>query len=215
MENKTNSIQSRQLRSIAAKYKNKEWVKELESSSGVQIVLPQKSKNVLVLLDCSGSMGSNDKLGQAKRGSIGFSEDALSKGFSVGLIRFTSIAELLLKPSSKLSILKNLISELSVSGTTNLTDAIKTAREVLISIQGEKILCIVTDGMPDNEITAIEMAHQARQEGIDIMTIGTDDADITFLKKISTRDQLSIIVDSLQLEAGIRSMAKLLPCRKE
>jgi len=140
--------------------------------------------------------------------------EAIEKGYIVGLILFSSNANLLLKPQNEISILKNKILEIEANGSTNLSEAIQIAIHNFKDSIGEKVICIVTDGMPDSKSSSLKFAKQARDIGIDIMTIGTDDADQEFLKQLSSRSELSIKVKSELLEQGIISMAKLLPSIK-
>lgn len=48
-------------------------------------------------------------------------------------------------------------------------------------------------------------------DGIDIISIGTDDADREFLERLATRSDLSVIVPSDTLGQGIASSARMLP----
>lgn len=202
--------QKSNLSSVALKHKQKDWVKKLEGISKQPIDWSRKPRTVFILIDCSGSMFGN-KIKQAQNGARGYASEAIDRGYLVGLITFSSNAYLLLEPQSELSKLKNKISEIEANGSTNLTDAIQIAYNNLKDSIGEKVICIVTDGMPDDNDSALALAKQAHKAGIDIMTIGTDDADLKFLKQLSTRTELSIKVDSNQFEQGIINMAKLLP----
>jgi hypothetical protein len=65
--------------------------------------------------------------------------------------------------------------------------------------------------MPDSRDAALDAANRAKRANIDIMTIGTDDADRSFLEEIATRKELAAKVARAQLEQGIVSMARLLP----
>lgn len=202
--------QNNKLSNIALKHKQKDWVKKLEGLSKKPIDWNRKLRTVFILIDCSGSMYGN-KIKQAQSGALGYSSEAIEKGYIAGLIVFSSNADFLIEPQGDLSILKNKISEIVVSGSTNLTDALQIAFDQLNDKIGERVICIVTDGMPDNKNSALKLAKQAHNADIDIMTIGTDDADQEFLKQLSNRNELSIKVNSNQLEQGIISMAKLLP----
>jgi uncharacterized protein YegL len=72
-------------------------------------------------------------------------------------------------------------------------------------------MVIVTDGMPDNAQATLEEAQEAKNNRIDIITIGTDDANEEFLKKLASRTELNVMVASDQLEQGIASTVKMLP----
>lgn len=89
--------------------------------------------------------------------------------------------------------------------------AIQIARDNLLDKGGERVICIVTDGMPDDRKATLEAMNEIKTQGVEIMTIGTDDANKEFLEELATRKELSRKVLRDQLERGIISMAKMLP----
>lgn len=166
---------------------------------------------VYFLLDCSGSMGDYNKLEQAKKGATDYGVEARNKGYAIGLIKFDSISTHLLEPQHNLETYEAELRKLSATGSTNLTAAIQEARTRLVNRIGERVIFIVTDGMPDNKQTALEAAAQVKANGIEIMTFGTDDADKAFLDMLATRKEFSVKMSRDQLQQGIKAMAKLLP----
>jgi len=188
------------------------------SQGGVQIRhegKPVKSSEtkagfVYVLLDCSTSM-VGDKIEQAKKGALSYAKDALSKGYLIGLITFSSEADHVCEPQKQLSVLKRNLEGIVALGTTNMTEAIHLATMKLRSKIGHRAIVIATDGMPDEKSTALEAAQKAKENGIQIDAIGTDDADQYFLKKLASRPELGIKVPREQFEKGIASAAKSLP----
>ncbi|TVM00487.1 MAG: hypothetical protein CV087_14070 [Candidatus Brocadia sp. WS118] len=211
MDKEKSVIDSTNRDSDLARYQQKKWVKKLVAASGKPVIKRQRSRNVYLLVDCSGSMAEGNKIEQAKRGAIGFAKEALGMEYSVGLIQFASQAEQLLEPQSDLTSLNTTVENLSASGSTNMADAIKIARDNLLDKAGDKVICLITDGMPDDKKTTLEAADELRTLGVEIMTLGTDDADKEFLEELATRKELSCKVSREQLERGIISMAKMLP----
>jgi len=165
---------------------------------------------VYLVVDCSGSM-EGQKLEQAKRGSLSFAKDALTKEYSTGLVQFESIAIHLCEPVRDIEVLRQHLGRIEVGNTTNMADAIQLTTKKLKDKAGFRIMVIVTDGMPDSEEAALKAGQQAKSKGIDIITIGTDDADEEFLKKLASRAELNIMVPRNQLEQGINSIVKMLP----
>ncbi|GJQ23929.1 MAG: VWA domain-containing protein [Planctomycetia bacterium] len=212
MENEKNTIDSTKGDSSLTKYRQKQWVKKLETASGKPVLTRRSLKNVYLLVDCSGSMAEGNKLEQAKNGAIGFAKEALKKDYSVGLIQFASSAEHLLELQNELTRLTTKVESMSSGGSTNLAAAIQIAKDNFADKTGEKVIYLVTDGMPDDKKAVIEAAHEIRAQGVEIMTLGTDDADKEFLEELATRKELSLKVLRDQLERGIISMAKMLPC---
>jgi len=211
MDNK-NSISNSTNKGIApTRFQQKGWVKKLEAVSGKPVLPRRSGKTVYLIVDCSGSMAEGNKIEQAKKGAIGFAGEAQRKEYSVGLIQFASHAEHIFEPQNELTSLNASVERLSANGSTNMAAAIQMARNNLLDKAGEKVICIVTDGMPDDKEATLAEANEARTQGIEIMTIGTDGADKDFLEELATRKELSLKVLRDQLERGIVSMAKMLP----
>lgn len=169
-----------------------------------------RSAFTYLVIDCSSSMSGN-KLAQAKKGAIEFTNDALKKGYSIGLIQFASEAELLCEPKPEISTLRFYVEKLVASGSTNMTAAIQLAMESLNIKNGLRAMVVVTDGIPDDPKAALDASQQAKERGIDIIAIGTDDANKDFLIKLASRTELAVKVSSNQLGQSIASVAKMLP----
>lgn len=200
---------------ILAGFQNKAWVKQLISSSEMPLTLKMNvhdERRVYLVLDCSTSMSWKGKMQQAREGSIGFALEAQDKGYSVGLISFSSEAHHLLEPCNPARIMAA-VGMLKAKGSTNMADAIIMAVEMLSGMSGERVMCIVSDGKPDSDEETLEAAENAKGMGIDIMCIGTDDADEEFLEKLATRKELSVKVEVSQFQQGMIRMAGLLPDR--
>ncbi len=165
-----------------------------------------------LVIDCSSSM-AGDKLNQAKKGASRFAKDALSKGYSTGLIQFDSSASLLSEPTREISVLERCLAGMVAGGSTNMAAAIRLAHRQLAGRAGFRAMVVVTDGVPDNVGDSLKAGKDAKKDGIDIITIGTDDADHEFLKKLSSRAELGIKVSREQFEQSIASSAKMLPAK--
>lgn len=162
-----------------------------------------------LVIDCSISM-TGDKLNQAKNGAKRFTRDAKTKGYIVGLIQFGTQATLLCEPRREISNLYQCIESATICGSTNMTDAILLATEKLVNRKEVRVMIIITDGEPDDDSTAIEAAQEAKNLGIEIIAIGTDDADWDFLKEIASRTDFGLKVPCTQLEQAVASAAKML-----
>lgn len=184
-----------------------------------------------ILIDCSGSM-MGEKLNQAKYGALQFAESAINKGYSVGLIQFDTTVKHLCASQRKSNILDEYLQKLYADGSTNMLGAIQMAHNLLKAYEGNRTMVIVTDGMPNDPIycmkaganapiAAIDIiakclheADMAKRDGIDIITIGTDDADQYFLKKLASKVEMGSRVKSENLGKAIASAANLLPSPK-
>jgi Ca-activated chloride channel family protein len=164
----------------------------------------------LLLLDCSSSM-SDSKIDQAKAGARSFANQAGKKGYSVGLIRFATEANVVCDLGQEISILTSAVERLEASGSTNMADAIALATERITGLNGSRVIVLVSDGEPDNRDATIKAALSAKNSGIDIITIAVDHADTEFLKLIATRSDLAAQVPATEIQSGIAGAARMLP----
>ena len=163
---------------------------------------------LIVLLDVSSSMHTRDKLSQAQQGSQRFSEEMISAGFLVGIVKFATDAQEILMPTNNINELHNVINQLTASGSTNMADGIRLGMDRLVTFDGRRMLFLVTDGVPDDRDKALRMAEEAKQLGIEIHTHGTKDADEEFLKKIASVKEIVKTVQDHLLSEGIQDMAR-------
>jgi Mg-chelatase subunit ChlD len=210
-------------------WKNRKAVQKVRSSEDNHLSISQKSIEishkgepisavafigyVYLIVDCSASMEGN-KLKQAKRGTLNFAKDALDKGYLTGLIRFDSSAKLICEPFKEITILEKSLASLEIGDTTHMAKAINLAHRLLEEMSGNRLMVIVTDGMPNgpgDPTASLSAGESAKRSEIDIIAIGTDDADKEFLKRLASRTELGIKVSSKQLEKTISSSAKMLP----
>ncbi len=165
---------------------------------------------VYLVIDCSGSM-EGYKMSQAKQGILEFAQDAIKKDYTVGLIKFNSTATHLCEPKDNVGDLRAYLDKMNANGSTNMASAIAMANQHLSDVRYTRVMVIATDGRPDRTAFALQAGQIAKNEGIDIITIGTDDADVSFLKKLATSAELGNKVSSEQFAKAIGSAVKMLP----
>ena len=205
---------------LAANLEQRDWARTLVASTG-RAIMPRNSqpehawntqRQVYLVIDCSNSMSRKDKMPQARRGALLFAREARNKGYLVGLISFASEARHILEPAENLESLASALACMKAGkGSTNMAHAIQVAREHLARERGERVCVLVTDGQPDDEKATLTEAAQAKHIGVEIMTIGTDDADKAYLEQLASRHELSAKVASHELEQGMFTMARMLP----
>jgi Mg-chelatase subunit ChlD len=170
--------------------------------------LNEKTGIVWLVIDRSGSM-YGESIRQAKFGAIDYAKQAVLKNYSVGVIQFDHAVDVVVPPQKEITISwHNAVSKISAGGSTNLTDALKQAKSRFPSSRVKRIICVITDGMPDNTETALSAAAECKKAGIEIMAIGTDGARQDFLDKLT--DMKGIKVSRDQLQSGISNAARLL-----
>lgn len=185
------------------------WKAKLQSVTGKTISTGDRV--VFILFDTSGSMRDEDKLDKARQGTLGFCAEALAREFNFGLIAFDTLARLVLPPQRTHQPISDALAKLEIGGKTDMAAAIRLAENELLKVKRERIMCIITDGVPDDREATLVAAENARLRGIDIMAIGTDDADSAFLSRLVSRRELSRKVERQSLTAEITAMAALLP----
>lgn len=192
----------------------KSWMQKLETASGKKVAaVPtarQFGRTVYLLLDCSGSM-EGEKLDAAGKGALAFASEATAKDYHVGLIAFASTPGCYREARAGIAGFAECLGGLEAAGSTDLAAALTLATEKIARCPGDKVFCVVTDGIPDDADAALAAAKEATRHGIEIMAIGTDDADRAFLDRLVTRRELAAKVERRQLRQGIASMAGLLP----
>jgi len=171
---------------------------------------PNTGGCVYLLIDCSASM-AGDKICQAREGTLEFARKAMKDGLAVGVIGFGSSATQICGPGSALDGLKPCLDRLDASGSTNLTAAISLAHKNLEDFGRKKVIVVATDGRPDSSHSALQAARTAKDDEIDIITIGTDDADLAFLQKLASNAEMGNKVPQRQFREAIASAFLLLP----
>jgi Mg-chelatase subunit ChlD len=165
-------------------------------------------RNALLLIDTSGSMAGN-KISQAKQGATDFARSANLRGFAAGLAVFGDRAAMVCDPTFEANTFQKKIARVNVGivgNSTNLAAGLQLANKFV----NLNAVVVVTDGQPDSQGNALRAADALKQRGIDILCIGTDDADRLFLAKLATRNDLAMHVDSQNLGKSIEQSSQLL-----
>lgn len=184
--------------------------RKLMQSEGVSTQGSTTVRLVYLLIDSSGSMAGS-KLVQAREGAINFAKDALRKKYSVGLISFNSSAQVMAEPSTQIERFMTATGCLSDGGSTNMAAAICLATSRFQHIRATRTIVLFTDGMPDDQTLALVEAEAAKNQGIDIIAIGTKDADKAFLGRLASRNDLVVSATSARIGEAIIKAAGLLP----
>lgn len=165
---------------------------------------------VYLLVDCSGSM-AGEKIIQAKQGALDFARTAVRKGYRVGLVDFGDAAHLICEPTRDVSVIAGGVEKISVTGSTNLTDALNMASGRLLRKKGSRTLLVATDGCPNDPASALEVAREMKKDKIEILAISTPDADQNFLSEFVSRKDLNLKVENSEFRKGMGQIAGKLP----
>jgi Mg-chelatase subunit ChlD len=163
--------------------------------------------SAILVLDRSGSM-AGAKTGFASAGAWDFSQAALNKGYRIATIDFASGAAITCSPSRQAEDVKRGCFADSVTGSTAMHEGLRLASS-LKPIAGDTIV-VVTDGAVDDPKSTLALATELKTNGVEILAIGTDDADKAFLSQLASRPDLGVKVISSKLRQAITDTTKLL-----
>jgi Ca-activated chloride channel family protein len=157
-----------------------------------QVNTPQ---DVALLIDTSGSMRDQGKIEEVKRAA----SDYVSKQPSttrVAVVRFSSEAEIVSSLGSSVIDHLNAINSFRADGATNMADGISQAARALAGDSPgnrSQTILLFTDGEPGSNLESSDVAKPKtarvadgiRAGGIQIVAVGTNDADINFLAQLT------------------------------
>ena len=150
------------------------------AGEGIEAQEPELIR-VFLLIDVSSSM-TGQPLTEAQTAAREFLSKCDFTTMEVGLISFSTLVALQAMATSNVRRLHAGIHRLEAEGSTNLTDALEMARGQLVAGDRKRYVIILTDGYPDAPESAVEQATAAHREGIEIVAIGTGDADRDYLR---------------------------------
>jgi molecular chaperone DnaK len=164
---------------------------------------------VFLLIDVSASM-TGQPLIEAQTAANEFLSKCDFTTMEVGLISFSTLVALQSPATSNVRRLHAAVQRIEAQGSTNLTDALEMARGQLVSGERKRYVVILTDGYPDAPESAIEQALAAQRQGIEIVAIGTGDADRDYLRRLASSEQASIFARSGELVQTFGHIARVI-----
>jgi VWFA-related protein len=128
---------------------------------------------VVLVVDRSGSMEDEDRIGGLKRAVASFTE-GLPKGSRVAVVAFGSEVETICPFTSDPQEVQNAVKTLTPSGATRYYDAVAEALEMLQKEQGRRAILALTDGEDtfSQSATLESVIVAARRLGLPIHTLG-------------------------------------------
>jgi Mg-chelatase subunit ChlD len=161
---------------------------------------PIEDAIVFLLIDTSMSMDGVN-IESARGGAREFARSAIEKGYYVGIISFDTSATYMADPTDDVRVIHEKIALLRPNGTTNMAHAFDMVYRCFDDIRPDiATVVVVTDGLPDSVKDALDGAEKLKDAGVTIITIGTDNADEEFLKKIASARELGSLVASSDLK---------------
>jgi molecular chaperone DnaK len=164
---------------------------------------------VFLLIDVSASM-TGQPLIEAQTAAEEFLSKCDFTTMEVGLISFSSMVTLQSAATSNVRRLHAAVNRIEAQGSTNLTDALEMARGQLVAVDRKRYIVILTDGYPDAAESAVEQAMAAQKQGIEIVAIGTGDADRDYLRRLASSQHASIFARSGELVQTFGHIARVI-----
>jgi len=164
---------------------------------------------IYLLIDVSASMAGNP-LSEAQAAARAFLDRCDFTNAEVGLISFSDEVTLQAEATDNARRVVAAIARLEADGTTDLSAAIELARNRLNRLDRTRYIVLLTDGYPDAAGAAVEQAALARGEGIEIVAIGTGDADLAYLRRLSSTEEGSIFARRGELVGAFGHIARII-----
>ncbi|WP_169980415.1 Hsp70 family protein [Tautonia rosea] len=164
---------------------------------------------IFLLIDVSSSM-AGDPLVEAQEAARAFLDRCDFTHTEVGLISFSDQVDLQADATDNARRVLAAINRLVAEGTTNLTEAIELAHAHLTELDRTRYLVLLTDGYPDAPESAVEQADLAKQDGVEIVAIGTGDADLDYLRRLASTEEGSIFARRGELVQAFGHIARVI-----
>jgi uncharacterized protein YegL len=138
--------------------------------------------------------GSQTKLREVQEAAKNFISQNLSKG-QMAVVAFSDTSETISPLTAEPTNLFDAIDRLPLGGGTNMDAGLRNAAEVLTAVPGDdRKIFLFTDGLPNDQAAARSAAIQIKERTdrpIEIVAVGTGDADRVFLEALSGRAAIS------------------------
>lgn len=162
------------------------------------------SRDIALVLDVSGSMNDDGKLQEVKDAAQAFTGRQNLEKTQISVVGFGSDTHLALPLSKTVIDIRQAIGNLSDGGGTNMAGGLETGLETLKSSPKAKSILLFTDGVPeyDNVSPAearrqtLNAAQRVRSQGIQIVAVATQSADIDFLEEVTGDPKLVFLAQS-------------------
>jgi Ca-activated chloride channel family protein len=142
--------------------------------------IPTKDATVVLCIDTSGSMRARDVAptrGEAADAAARTFIDSVPDGTQVGIISFSSTAEVVAQPTSDLDAARDAVERIPApEGGTAIGDAIDLAAQQMPK-SGRRIIVLLTDGVNNLGREPVQAAQDAAARSILIETVGVGSND--------------------------------------
>jgi Ca-activated chloride channel family protein len=175
----------------------------------------RKPTTIVLVVDHSGSMAHEDRIGGMKRAVATFLE-GLPAESRVAVVAFSTEVRVVCPFTSDFRRVKGSVDELEAFGATSFFDAVDRAVQLLGDETGRRAVLALTDGIDTSSTLKPEtVVERARKLGLPVHTLGLGDEEqiaVDLLKAISeaTRGQAYLARQVDQLKSIYEELAKRL-----
>ena len=170
---------------------------------------------LIMALDVSGSM-SGSTMEKAKKAMINFVSKFEDSNIEIGIVAFSDSTIEICEPTHNYKKVNNAISSLDCNihgiGYGNQADPLPLIFKTLKRFKEYKFIytIILTDGVWCSQLEALKSKNSFVKNGFEIIGMGFGTADINFLRKLSTREELAKVDDISLLNENLSSIAKII-----
>lgn len=173
---------------------------------------PQRAAIALVI-DASGSMDEQNKLSEVKRAAWDFVLRQDPQTTQIAVIGFGSQAHLESPLSSNRRALLEAIERIQDGGGTMMAEGLQTGLDALSQTDvSTRSILLFTDGVPGSTVMpervarrrALAVAEQIRAQGVRLVAVGTEDANMNFLAELTGSRELVFSTTSGRFDEAFR-----------
>jgi VWFA-related protein len=148
----------------------------------------------MLVIDISGSMDKNNKIGAAKEAAKAY-VSGMRSGDQAGLITYDTQVYTVQPITSDIPALVSAIEALETGSDTAMYNALVEAEKALESVSGRKAIIVMTDGMDNQSSSTLDdVITGISESGLSISAIGFGDTTLTGMEGLD--------------EAGLKALAE-------
>ena len=177
--------------------------------------LQRMPTTIVLVVDRSGSMRAEDRIGGMKR-AVGSFLQGLPEGSRVAVVAFSSQVELICPFTESFDEVQEAVNRLQPMGGTRFYDAVLSALNLIGEEEGRRTVLALTDGLDtESRVSIDEVVASARKLGLAVHTLGLGrEANIaeTSMRTMaeSTRGQYYPAADADRLKSIYEKLAQRL-----
>jgi len=162
-----------------------------------------------LLIDASGSMGGQ-KLVEVKAAATDFVRRQEQSEDRFAAIGFGSKVRVAANLTSDRNSIQRAIASLGDGGGTQMAQGINAAVTELQKTSLSRNILLFTDGLPNSKGLTLAAAQSAKTEGINIIAVGTGDADTNYLTQLTGDPELVFYAQSGEFDRAFRDAEKVI-----